>query len=196
MKHILIALVTGILLLMLAACQTNRPQPVEKEDKVIGIGSINGTRVSACGKPTISSQLVFQFNKGEQVKILEKIAVANPKAGEPREWLRVQVPSDCGLWVDARYLGVIIGTVNLKSRVHRTETLQANVEAQQLEVLGGAGENFPVLGILKHGDTVHLSGQTKNHWAEIYAPKSTSIYVPAYFITLNPNRVGKVRKNN
>jgi len=183
-------------LILFAACQTSRPQPVEKEDVIIGIGSINGTRVSARGKPTIFSQLVFQFNKGEQVKILENITIASPKVGEPRKWLRVQVPSDCGLWVDARYLGVIIGTVNLKPRVHRTETLQANVEAQQLEILGGAGENFPVLGILKHGDTVHLSGQTKNHWAEIYAPKCTSIYVPAYFITLNPNRVSKVRENN
>jgi len=183
-------------LILFAACQTSRPQPVEKEDVIIGIGSVNGTRVSARGKPTIFSQLVLQFNKGEQVNILEEITIASPKVGEPREWLRVQVPSDCGLWVDARYLGVIIGTVNLKSRVHRTETLQANVEAQQLEVLGGPGENFPVLGILKHGDTVHLSGQTKNHWAEIYAPKGTCVYVPAYFITLNPSRVGKVRKNN
>ena len=42
-------------------------QPVS--DPSIGVGLVNGTRVSARGRATIFSSLVFQFNKNEPVNI-------------------------------------------------------------------------------------------------------------------------------
>jgi len=77
-------------------------QPVS--DPSIGVGLVNGTRVSARGRATIFSSLVFQFNKNEPVNILEEINVAAPKAGEPRKWFRVQVPADAGLWAHSDFL--------------------------------------------------------------------------------------------
>ena len=98
-------MMVGFCLTVFTACQTNRPQLVIKEDVIIGIGSINGTRVAARGKPTVFSQLVFQFNRGEKVKILGEITLTRPKVDEPHKWLRVQVPADCGLWVHSDDLG-------------------------------------------------------------------------------------------
>ncbi len=59
-------------------------QPVS--DPSIGLGIVRGTKVSARGKATIFSALVFQFNQNEPLNILEEITIANPKAGEPRRW--------------------------------------------------------------------------------------------------------------
>ena len=81
MKSMLVTVMVGFCLTVFTACQTNRPQPVEKEDVIIGIGSINGTRVAARGKPTVFSALIFQFNKDEPVNILEEITLAKPKVG-------------------------------------------------------------------------------------------------------------------
>ena len=195
----LIALAVGIWLFVLTACQTNRLQPIEKEDVIIGLGSINGTRVGARGKPTIFSQLVLRFNKGEQVNILEEITIANPKVGEPREWLRVQVPPDCGLRVDPNFLSNVFTTVDINTKGQRIEPIHARVKVQPLEVRGGAGHNFPILGHLRLGDSVRLTGHSHNEWGEIYAPESTSIFVPAKFVDVRENatnyqNIGKTKR--
>jgi len=52
---------------------TNEPQG----KPFIGVGTINGKRVSARGKATIFSALVFQFNKNEPVNIVEEININN-----------------------------------------------------------------------------------------------------------------------
>ena len=70
-----------------AAPATKAPTPEARQqpivDPSIGLGIVNGTRVSARGKATIFSELVFQFQKDEALNILEEITLDNPKAGEP-----------------------------------------------------------------------------------------------------------------
>ncbi|MDE2712985.1 MAG: SH3 domain-containing protein, partial [Verrucomicrobiota bacterium] len=148
----------------------------------IGLGVITGKRVSARGKATVHSQLVFRFGQNEPVNLLEEITLAAPKAGEPRKWYRVQVPLDAGLWVHHQFLHnqrivTIVGNDG-KPSPHT----YASVKPNRLNVRGGAGDAFPVLGQLPQGTDVALTGAQKGKWLEIFAPGNCSVYVASQFV--------------
>jgi len=175
-----------------------QPQPAvnplnePRAEPFIGIGKINGTRVSARGRATIFSALVFQFNKNEPVKIIETIDIKNPKAGEPRKWLRVQMPQDTGVWVHNKFLGKPF-TKNMPNAAGQPVPLTyAEVTANLLNVRGGAGENHPIVGKLRKGTIVRLSTQKKGTWVELFAPANASVYVAAQFVTPIPLNGGVV----
>ena len=156
-------------------------QPVS--DPSIGLGIVRGTKVSARGKATIFSALVFQFNQNEPLNILEEITIANPKAGEPRRWYRVQVPSDAGLWVHSDYLNPATTIDGVNGQGKPIKLNVAAVKANLLNVRGGSGEEFPILSKLPQGAQVVLTGASKAKWREVLAPKNASVYVAAQFIT-------------
>jgi uncharacterized protein YgiM (DUF1202 family) len=146
------------------------------------LGVITGKRVSARGKATVHSQLVFRFGQNEPVNLLEEITLAAPKAGEPRKWYRVQVPLDAGLWVHHQFLHnqrivTIVGNDG-KPSPHT----YASVKPNRLNVRGGAGDAFPVLGQLPQGTDVALTGAQKGKWLEIFAPGNCSVYVASQFV--------------
>ena len=158
----------------------------------IGLGVITGTRVSARGKATVHSQLVFRFGQNEPVNLLEEITLAAPKAGEPRKWYRVQVPLDAGLWVHNQFLHnqrivTIVGNDG-KPSPHT----YASVKPNRLNVRGGAGDAFPVLGQLPQGTDVALTGAQKGKWLEIFAPGNCSVYVASQFVKRANGNVANV----
>jgi hypothetical protein len=148
----------------------------------IGLGVITGPRASARGKATVHSQLVFRFGLYEPVNILEEITLAAVGYGEPRKWYRVQVPIDAGLWVHHQFLHnqrivTIVGNDG-KPSPHT----YASVKSNSLNVRGGAGDAFPVLGQLPQGTDVALTGAQKGEWLEIFAPGNCSVYVASQFV--------------
>ena len=149
-------------------------------------------RVSARGKATIFSALVFQFNKNEPVNIVEEINIANPKAGEPRKWLRVQVPADAGVWVHTDFLSVPFKKNAQDANGQPVVFTYAKVKANLLNVRGGAGEHFPILGKLAAGATVQISGRRNEKWVELYAPANATVYVASQFVTRKPGNQGAV----
>ena len=165
-------------------------QPVS--DPSIGVGLVNGTRVSARGRATIFSSLVFQFNKNEPVNILEEINIAAPKAGEPRKWYRVQVPADAGLWVHSDFLEAanILNGVDAAGKPVKLNV--SSVRATNLNVRGGAGEQFPVLAKMPRGSQLVLTGASKGKWMEVLAPQNASVFVAAQFVTRQQASVGVV----
>ena len=165
-------------------------QPVS--DPSIGVGLVNGTRVSARGRATIFSSLVFQFNKDEPVNILEEINIAAPKAGEPRKWYRVQVPADAGLWVHSDFLEAanILNGVDAAGKPVKLNV--SSVRATNLNVRGGAGEQFPVLAKMPRGSQLVLTGASKGKWMEVLAPQNASVFVAAQFVTRQQASVGVV----
>ena len=156
-------------------------QPVS--DPSIGLGVVKGKRVSARGKATIFSALVFQFNENEPLNILEEITIANPKAGEPRRWYRVQVPSDAGLWVHSDYLNPATTVDGVNAQGKPVKLNVAAIKANLLNVRCGAGEEFPILSKLPRGAQVVLTGASKAKWREVLAPQNASVYVAAQFVT-------------
>jgi len=164
------------------------PKPVQLKlpatPASIGLGVITGTRVSARGKATVHSQLVFRFSQNEPVNILEEITLAAPKAGEPRKWYRVQVPLDAGLWVHPQFLHNqrIVNIVGNDGKP--SPHTYASVKPNRLNVHGGAGDAFPVLGQLPQGTDVALTGAQKGKWLEIFAPGNCSVFVRSEFVKI------------
>lgn len=165
-------------------------QPVS--DPSIGLGTVRGTKVSARGKATIFSALVFQFNRNEPLNILEEITITNPKAGEPRKWYRVQVPPDAGLWVHSNYLNPATTIAGINSQGQQVKLNVAEVKANLLNVRGGSGEEFPILSKLPQGAQVVLTGASKGKWREVLAPQNASVYVAAQFVTRQKITAGVV----
>ena len=149
----------------------------------IGFGAINGTRVNARGKATIFSAVIFKYSKNESVNIVEEINIATPKDGDPRKWMRVQVPADAGVWVHTDFLGEPFKKTTQNANGKPVVFSYAKVKANSLNVRGGAGGQFPILGKLANGATVHLSGRRNEKWAELFAPANTTVYVAAQFVT-------------
>ena len=149
----------------------------------IGFGTINGTHVNARAKATTLSTVVFQFNKNKPVNIVEEINIANPKNGAPRKWLRVQVPEDTSAWVHADFIAIPFIKKVQDANGQPVIFNYAKVKANLLNVRSGPGQHFPILGKLPSASTVHLTGQRKGKWAELFAPANTTVYVAAQFVT-------------
>ena len=163
--------------------KTIRESGSESTQPIIGYGTINGTRVNARGKATIFSAVIFQFSKNESVNLVEEINIANPKNGEPHKWMRVQVPVDVGVWVHADFLGDPFKKTTQNADGQPVVFSYAKVKANLLNVRGGAGGQFPILGKLANESTVHLSGIRNEKWVELFAPVNTTVYVAAQFVT-------------
>ena len=163
-----------------------------RAEPFIGAGTIKGVNVSARGRATIFSSLVFQFNKHEPVNIFEEIILKKPKAGEPRKWFRVQMPQDTGVWVHGQFLGEPFTRNVLNAQRQPVPLKYAQVTAKRLNIRGGAGENHPIIGRLLKGATVRISAQQKGKWVELFAPANASVYVAAEFVTRVPLNQGVV----
>ncbi len=138
-------------------------------EKITGI--IKSTRVNARGKPSAFSEQIFQFDKGEQVIVLEELIVDKPKAGDSKVWFRVPIPIDVPVWVNSKF-------VDLKTKV---------VTANELNVRSGPGENFPVLGRLPRGAAILTIEPAKKSqdWVQIHAMQGLSAFVAAEFVTIS-----------
>ena len=163
--------------------KTIRESRSESPKPFIGFGTINGTRVNARAKATTLSTVVFQFNKNKPVNIVEEINIANPKDGEPHLWLRVQVPEDISAWVHADFIAAPFIKKVQDAKGQPVIFNCAKVKANLLNVRSGPGQHFPILGKLPSASTVHLTGQRKEKWAELFAPANTTVYVAARFVT-------------
>ncbi len=162
------------------------PQPGAAEpapDGTLWVGAIRGASVVARGGATIFSHPVFKFEKGETVFILEELNSKTPKAGEPKQWLRVQVPANVGLWVHGKFLAA---GPNAQTMV---------VGGNKLNVRAGHGENFPILCTLVKGDQVLVTPRKVNEWQEIVAPQNASVFVAADLVVKQAAGAGTVVSN-
>ena len=148
------------------------------------IGSITGDKVNARGRATVFSYPVFSFNKNEPVLVLGEVTLPTPKAGDPRKWLRVQVPANVALFVHKNYI-INIRSMQVPGPKGQPVNIKVgDVKATQLNVRAGPNEKFPKLGRIPKGTTVQLTDRpAQGNWMEILAPETTEVFVAAQFVT-------------
>lgn len=147
------------------------------------IGSITGNKVNARGRATVFSYSVFSFNKDEPVLVLGAVTLPAPKAGDPRKWLRIQVPANVALFVHKSYIANI-HTIQVPGPNGQPVNIKVgDVKASRLNVRAGAGEKYPKLGSIPRGATVQLTDRpAQGNWMEILAPETTEVFVAAQFV--------------
>lgn len=125
---------------------------------------VNRNKVNVRGGPNLTSEVVAQLQKGDHVTVVEDVPAEKPKAGEPAKWTAIKLPASAHVWVFTDFL----------DKNH-------TVKVPRLNLRGGPGENFSVLGRLEKGATVKEIRVVDN-WMEIEAPESTRAYVDANYL--------------
>lgn len=136
-----------------------------------GTALVNTDRVSVRARPSIFSEVVAQLRQGNRVAVLEVIKHANPRPGEPSEWVKIQMPSTALVWVNAAHLDMSRKTVT----------------ATRLNVRAGPGLNFSVVGSLTKGDPVRPV-RVLDDWVEIEPPPNCWAYVNRLYVTLEDTK--------
>jgi hypothetical protein len=129
------------------------------------VATVTGSRVNVRGQATLGSEVITQLKSGDRVVVLEEITATDPKVGEPTRWARIQLPESTSVFVFAPYVDPVSKTVKVS----------------RLNLRGGPGENFSVLGRLTRGTRV-TELQTTGSWMEIETPPEAHAFVAMDFL--------------
>ncbi|MBI5775455.1 MAG: SH3 domain-containing protein [Verrucomicrobia bacterium] len=130
---------------------------------------IKASRVNVRGQARLASEVVTQLKKDDAVTILEEIAAPNAKPGEPAAWLRIKLPANTPVWVNANFVSNNLVTVN------------------KLNVRSGPGENYSVLARLDKGAEVKAIRTVGGDWTEIEAPAGAFAFIGSELVS-RPNK--------
>jgi uncharacterized protein YgiM (DUF1202 family) len=139
--------------------------PVGPISLVPGPAIVAADNVNLRGQAGLQGEVVGHVKKGDAVTVLAEITLDKPKAGEPAQWAKIALPSGTKVWVDSKY-------------VDKTNNV---VATKKLNLRGGPGENFSVLGVIEKGAAV-TSVSTKGDWTQIETPASAFAFVAAHYL--------------
>ncbi len=128
--------------------------------------SVNEPTINVRGQASFMGEVITQLKQGEKVVILEEISVSNPKKDEPAKWAKIQMPANTPVWVNAMFIDP------------ETKTVKPN----RLNLRGGPGENYSVVGRLQRGDQVK-DIRTVDDWMEIETPPGAYAFVAAHLLS-------------
>ena len=132
---------------------------------VPGPATVASEHVNLRGQAGLQGEVVGHVQKGDTVTVLAEINLDKPKAGEPAQWAKIALPAGTKVWVDSKYLDA---TNNV-------------VTAKKLNLRGGPGENFSVLGVVEKGAAI-TAVTTKGDWTQIQPPASAFAFVAASYL--------------
>lgn len=184
------ALALGLFLTASLNAQTNSSAPAAKPapkkaapaktiveptvSLVPGPATLDATRVNMRGRSTIMSEVIGRFKKGDVVTVLEQVENKWAKGPDPKQWARIALPKDAPCWVFSQFVD--------SSNV---------VTATKLNLRGGPGENYSILGRLPKGSTV-TPIVTKGEWMQIEPPEVATAYVAAMYLKQDAEAIAKV----
>lgn len=132
---------------------------------VPGPATVSAEHVNLRGQAGLKGEVVGHAQKGDTVNVLSEITLDKPKAGEPAQWAKIALPSGTKVWVDSKF-------IDLSNNV---------VAVKKLNLRGGPGENFSVLGVIEKGASV-TPVISKDDWMQIETPASAFAFVAAGYL--------------
>jgi len=121
--------------------------------------------INARGQAGLKGEVIAHLKKGDAVTVLGQINLDKHKTGEPAQWAKIALPSSTHAWVKSSYIDATSKTVLPK----------------KLNLRGGPGENYSVLGVIERGTTVNPI-TTKDEWMQIDPPASSYAFVAAMYL--------------
>ena len=131
--------------------------------------------VNVRGQASIGSEVITHLKKGEPLTVLETITIKKPKTDEPAHWYRIALPPHVSVWVHSSYV----------------DTNTAIIKARKLNLRGGPGENYSVVGHLQKGDSVKPT-DAKGEWLKIATPTNAFGFVAAHLLERAPMTIAVV----
>lgn len=118
------------------------------------------------GQAGLKGEAVTHLKQGETVNVISQINLEKHRANEPAQWAQIALPSSVHVWVFGKFIDKANGAVKVK----------------KLNLRGGPGENYSVLGTIERGTAVKVI-RTKGEWMEIEPPAGTYGFVAAMYLT-------------
>lgn len=133
-----------------------------------GPAIVVASNVNVRGQARLAGEVVARVTKGQEVAVLEEIVDPHSAADEPSAWAKIRLPEDTPVYVHEMFVDA-----------------DHKVTASRLNVRGGPGENYSILGRLPHGAEVREIGR-KGDWLEIQAPASAWAFIAAQYLSQEP----------
>ena len=139
--------------------------PVLPVTLVPGPATVAADHVNLRGQAGVQGEVVGHVQKGDTVTVIAEITLDKPKAGEPAQWAKIALPAGTKVWINSKFV----------------DPSNSVVTARKLNLRGGPGENYSVLGIIEKGAAV-TAVTTKNDWTQIQTPDSAFAFVAAGYL--------------
>jgi uncharacterized protein YgiM (DUF1202 family) len=133
---------------------------------VAGPAAVIASNVNVRGQAKLKSEVVGKLTKGQAVTVLDEITLKNSAPDEPSAWAKIVLPPSIHVWVNTTFINATNKTVI----------------PRKLNLRGGPGENYSVLGTMKRGDTVKEISN-KGDWLEIEPPVDAYAFVAAQYLS-------------
>lgn len=132
---------------------------------VPGTASVVASNVNVRGRAGLIGEVLSKINQGDTVTVIEEITLKRSKNDEPSAWAKINLPSGAHVWVNAIFIDEATKTVKPK----------------KLNLRGGPGENYSIIGSLEKGAAVKEI-QTRGAWVEIEPPAGAFAFVAAQYL--------------
>jgi len=136
---------------------------------VAGPGVVIASNVNVRGQAGLKGEVLGRVTKGQPVMVLSEVTLKKSGPDEPSAWAKILLPTNIHVWVSASLI----------------DPTNKTVTARKLNVRGGAGENYSVLGLLKRGDAIKELN-AKGDWLEIEPPSDAFAFVAAQYLKQEP----------
>lgn len=130
---------------------------------VAGPALVVASNVNVRAQAKLRSEVVTKVNKGQELIVLEEIVKNTSAEDEPSAWAKILLPPSTPAWVNSSFLSNNV------------------VVPRLLNVRGGPGENYSVIGTIPRGTTI-TPQSTKDQWTQIEAPANAFGFVAAQYL--------------
>ncbi len=133
---------------------------------VAGPSVVVAQHVNVRTRPGLSGEVLTKLTNGEPVTVLEEIKLKHSGPEEPSAWAKIALPATAQAWIKTAFIDATTKTVAPK----------------KLNLRGGPGENYGVLGTLAKGDAV-TEIEVKGEWTKIAPPAGAYAFVAAQYLS-------------
>jgi len=142
---------------------------------VPGPATVSAQHVNVRGKAGLKGEVIAHLTKGDPLTVVEEIRLKHSAADEPSVWAKVLLPATTHVWVSSQFI----------------DTASKAVSAKKVNLRGGPGENYSVLGVILKGQTISEI-TNKNGWIQIQSPSNAFAYVAAQYLTQEAQAIAAV----
>ncbi len=130
-----------------------------------GSAEVVVNHVNIRGQAGLKGEVITHVQKGDIVNIISQITLDKHKADEPAQWAKISLPTNVTVWVNSKFIDAATKTVTPK----------------KLNLRGGPGENYSVVGVVEKGAVITEAG-AKGDWTKIEAPASSYAFIAAMYL--------------
>ena len=132
---------------------------------VAGPAEVVASNLNMRGQAGLKGEVVGHVQKGDMVTVISEITLDKHRADEPARWAKVLLPNAASVWVRSSFI----------------DQTNKTVIPKKLNLRGGPGENYSVLGVIERGTPVVVSS-TKGDWSKIESPTNAYAFIAAIYL--------------